>query len=361
MHEIAASLGGIFFWNILMKFVDEVKITVQAGNGGHGCLSFRREKFIPMGGPNGGDGGDGGNVFLMADENLNTLVDYRYSRTFKAKNGEGGGGADCTGRTGEDLFLKVPVGTIVFDTTTDERLGELLEAGQALLVVKGGFRGFGNLHFKTSTNRAPRKFTKGRIGEVRELRLELKILADVGLLGLPNAGKSTLIRAISAAVPKVADYPFTTMHPHLGVVKIGKYQSFVVADIPGVIEGAAEGAGLGIQFLKHLSRTRIILHMVDLCPFEGEVVDQILIVQEELKKFSEDLCSKERWLVFNKADLLDESEREIQVSEVLRQIAWSGPVFTISAVNGANGFGIKALVSALAERILTQENILNVS
>ena len=333
-----------------MKFVDEVVITAQAGNGGHGCMSFRREKFIPMGGPNGGDGGDGGNVFLMADENLNTLVDYRYTRIFRAKNGGGGSGADCTGRAGEDITLRVPVGTVIFDVITEEQLGELIESGQTLLVAKGGFHGFGNSRFKSSTNRAPRKFTKGKDGEVRELRLELKVLADVGLLGLPNAGKSTLIRAISSATPKVADYPFTTMHPHLGVVKIGKYQSFVVADIPGVIEGAAEGAGLGIFFLKHLSRTRIILHVVDLCPAEGDVIDQVKIVQHELKKFSEDLYTRERWLVFNKVDLLPSSDQDQRISEIIKKIKWKGPYFRISAIAGENGVGIKTLVSALAEK-----------
>jgi GTP-binding protein len=335
-----------------MKFVDEVEITVQAGNGGHGCMSFRREKFIPMGGPNGGDGGDGGSVYLVADENLNTLVDYRYTRIFRAKNGGGGSGADCTGRNGEDIFLKVPVGTIIFDAVTDEILGELVENAQSLLVAKGGFRGFGNTRFKTSTNRAPRKFTKGKDGEVRELRLELKVLADVGLLGLPNAGKSTLIRAISSATPKVADYPFTTMHPHLGVVKIGKYQSFVVADIPGVIEGAAEGAGLGIYFLKHLSRTRIILHVVDACPVEGDLLTHIKVVEKELEKFSEELSSKERWLVFNKVELLPAESRETLIGDILKKIKWNGPSFQINALAGENGFGIKALVSALAEKIL---------
>jgi GTP-binding protein len=338
-----------------MKFVDEVVITVQAGNGGHGCMSFRREKFIPMGGPNGGDGGDGGNVVLIADENLNTLVDYRYTRIFRAKNGESGSGADCTGHAGADTILHVPVGTVVFDVVTDESLGELVEPGQTLLVAKGGYRGLGNARFKTSTNRAPRKFTKGKEGEIRELRLELKLLADVGLLGLPNAGKSTLIRAVSAATPKVADYPFTTMHPHLGVVKIGKYQSFVMADIPGVIEGAAEGAGLGIYFLKHLARTRIILHVVDLCPVEGDVVEQIQVAQNEVKKFSEELYSKERWLVFNKVDLMEESEQDELISKILKKIKWKGPVFKISALGGEGGFGIKALVSALAEKILRQE------
>jgi GTP-binding protein len=335
-----------------MKFVDEVVITAQAGNGGHGCMSFRREKFIPMGGPNGGDGGDGGNVVLIADENLNTLVDYRYTRVFRAQSGEGGSGADCTGRAGDDTLLRVPVGTVVYDVATDELLGELVSPGQTLLVAKGGWRGLGNARFKTSTNRAPRKFTKGRDGEIRELRLELKLLADVGLLGLPNAGKSTLIRAVSAATPKVADYPFTTMHPHLGVVKLGKYQSFVMADIPGVIEGAAEGAGLGIYFLKHLSRTRIVLHMVDLCPADGDVIDQIQVVQNEVKKFSEELFAKERWLVFNKIDLIEESEQDALISKIIKKIKWKGPYFKISALAGENGQGIKTLVSALAEKIL---------
>jgi len=332
-----------------MRFVDEVVITVQAGNGGSGSLSFRREKFIPMGGPNGGDGGQGGNVLLIADSNLNTLVDYRYSRMFKAKNGEGGSGANCTGEAGEDLFLKVPVGTVVTEIQTEECLGELTESGQTLLVAKGGARGLGNARFKTSTNRAPRKFTKGKEGEIRELRLELKLLADVGLLGLPNAGKSTLVRAISSATPKVADYPFTTMHPHLGVVKMGKYQSFVVADIPGVIEGAAEGAGLGIQFLKHLSRTRIILHLVDIAPLEGDPAEDIRTVQQEVKKFSEDLNQAERWLVFNKIDLLTEDEREKHIKAIVKKIKWKGPIFAISA---SSGLGLKPLVDALAQKIL---------
>lgn len=332
-----------------MKFVDEVKIRAFAGNGGHGCLSFRREKYVPRGGPDGGDGGVGGDVILQADENINTLVDYRYKRLFRAQNGQCGAGADCTGRSGEDLILRVPVGTEVYDNETNELIGEIMKDKERLLVAKGGENGQGNPRFKTSVNRAPRKVTKGKMGDERELRLELKLLADVGLLGLPNAGKSTLIRSISAATPKVADYPFTTMYPNLGVVKVGDYQSFVMADIPGVIEGAAEGAGLGLRFLKHLARTRIVLHMVDVMPPEGDVVENFTTIEAEVKKYSEDLSSRERWLVLNKMDLIPEDEREAMQKEITKKLKWKGPVFSIS---GVNKMGVPALIQALAKVIL---------
>lgn len=318
-----------------MKFVDEATIQVEAGKGGDGCVGFRREKFIPLGGPDGGDGGDGGSVYLLADIGLNTLVDFRYSRKFKAKNGENGMGSNCTGKSAEDLLIRVPVGTVVIDDETDEVLGDLTEPEQKLLVARGGFHGLGNTRFKSSINRSPRQFTKGTPGEVRKLRLELKLLADVGLLGLPNAGKSTLIRAISAAKPKVADYPFTTLYPNLGVVRVGQDQSFVVADIPGLVEGAAEGAGLGIQFLKHLSRTRLLLHLVDVAPL-GDVTDPIKDVKKivaELKKFSSDLAAKERWLVLNKIDLLPDTEQQAHCRNIVRRLKWKGPVFQISGIN----------------------------
>ncbi len=316
-----------------MKFVDEAKIRVDAGNGGHGCLSFRREKFIPLGGPDGGDGGAGGSVYLVADADLNTLIEFRYKRQHRARNGQGGSGRLKTGKDGEDLLLPVPVGTVVYDADTDECLGDLVEAGQSLCVAKGGKRGLGNNRFKSSTNRAPRQTIPGEPGESRNLKLELKLLADVGLLGMPNAGKSTFISVVSNARPKVADYPFTTLHPNLGVVRVGEYKSFVVADIPGLIEGAAEGAGLGIQFLKHLSRTRLLLHMVDIAPIDGgdpvEAIEKILI---ELAKFSPDLAAKPRWLAFNKVDLLAADEAKALVAEIVSKLDWEGPVFSISSI-----------------------------
>lgn len=318
-----------------MKFVDEATIHVEAGSGGNGCLSFRREKFIPFGGPDGGDGGDGGSVYLIADESINTLVDFRVKRRFRAESGRGGSGGNCTGKAGEDCYIRVPVGTEITDVQTQEMIGDLTVAGQTMLVARGGAHGLGNTRFKSSTNRAPRKTTKGKPGEERELRLELKVLADVGLLGLPNAGKSTLIRAVSAARPKVADYPFTTLHPNLGVVSVGEHRSFVIADIPGVIEGAAEGAGLGIQFLKHLSRTRLLLHLVDVRP-PGDVsdpVDDIRIIEKEIAKFSPDLARRERWLVLNKVDLLPPDQREQRCADIVARLGWSGPVFYISALN----------------------------
>jgi len=316
-----------------MKFVDEVSIHVKAGDGGNGMMSFRREKFIEKGGPNGGDGGDGGSVYLEADENLNTLVDYRYTRRFTAPNGQKGGSTDCTGAKGDDLILPVPVGTTVIDAATQEIMGDLTKAGQRLLVAQGGWHGLGNTRFKSSTNRAPRQTTPGKPGEARDLKLELKVLADVGLLGLPNAGKSTFIRSVSAAKPKVADYPFTTLVPNLGVVSVGRFKSFVIADIPGLIEGASDGAGLGIRFLKHLARTRLLLHLVDIAPVDGsDPADAAETIIGELEKFSPALTQRDRWLVLNKADQLLDDEREARVSSVVERLDWKGPVFVISAL-----------------------------
>lgn len=316
-----------------MKFVDEVSIHVKAGDGGNGLMSFRREKFIEKGGPNGGDGGDGGSIYMEADENLNTLVDYRYTRRFDAQRGENGGSKDCTGHKGEDLILPVPVGTTVIDANTQEIIGDLTRAGQRLLVVQGGWHGLGNTRFKSSTNRAPRQTSPGKPGEARDLKLELKVLADVGLLGLPNAGKSTFIRAVSAAKPKVADYPFTTLVPNLGVVSVGRYKSFVVADIPGLIEGASEGAGLGIRFLKHLARTRLLLHLVDMAPLdESDPAAAAETIIHELSKFSPALADRDRWLVLNKADQVLDEEREARMQDVIKRINWTGPVFVISAL-----------------------------
>lgn len=332
-----------------MKFIDEVTITVEAGKGGDGCLSFRREKFIPFGGPNGGDGGDGGSIYLEADPDLNTLVDYRFHKHYKAKNGQGGMGSDCTGKAGDDLVLKVPVGTVVWDADTHEQMGDLLKAHERFLVAKGGSHGLGNARFKTSINQAPRKFTKGRLGDIRRLRLELKLLADVGLLGLPNAGKSTLIRAVSAAVPKVADYPFTTLYPNLGVVSVGPNQSFVMADIPGVIEGAAEGAGLGLRFLKHLSRTRLLLHLVDVMPLDqSDPVSTANVIAKELEKYSPELAERERWLVLNKIDQMPEEAREAHCQRIISDLKWEGPVFRIS---GLLRLGTTELCYAIMQRL----------
>src|SRR5689334_8111320 len=317
-----------------MKFVDEAKLKVQAGNGGRGSTSFRREKFVPFGGPDGGDGGDGGSVYLRAAPGINTLSDFRIERTFKAKSGEGGSGNGCTGRGGEDLYVPMPIGTVIREAETGEQLGDLVKEGDTLLVARGGKGGWGNTRFKSSTNRAPRQFGPGLPGEKRTLELELKLIADVGLLGLPNAGKSTLIRAVSAARPKVADYPFTTLRPSLGVVQVGLHRSFVMADVPGLIEGAAEGAGLGIRFLKHLQRTRVLLHLVDIAPFDPEadpVQDARAIVQE-LEKFSPELAGKERWLVLNKLDLLPVDEAEKKCKDIVRRLRWKGPVLRISAL-----------------------------
>jgi len=332
-----------------MKFVDEAVIKVQAGKGGNGCLSFRREKYIAKGGPDGGDGGDGGSVYLEADSSLNTMVDYRYQRSHQAESGQSGSGKNCTGKGGEDLILQVPIGTTVIDMDTDEVLGDLSEQGQRLLVAQGGFHGLGNTRFKSSTNRAPRQTTKGTDGELRNLKLELKVLADVGLLGLPNAGKSSFIRAVSAAKPRVADYPFTTMVPNLGVVKVQAHRSFVIADIPGLIEGAAEGAGLGIRFLKHLTRTRLLLHIVDVAPYDGsDPVENVISIINELEAFSPTLAQRERWLVLNKVDLLPEDERKQRCDEIVEGIGWEGPVFPISALNK---LGVEPITHRVMESI----------
>jgi GTP-binding protein len=333
-----------------MKFVDEATIKVQAGNGGRGMVSFRREKFIPFGGPDGGDGGDGGSVHVVAKQGLNTLADFRYQRSFKAKNGEPGGSADCSGRGGEDLEIVVPVGTVIYDTDTEETLGDLTRDGERLTVARGGRGGLGNQHFKSSTNRTPRRATPGYPGEKRELRLELKLLADVGLLGLPNAGKSTLISAVSAARPRIADYPFTTLHPNLGVVYVGEHKSFVMADIPGVIEGAAEGAGLGIRFLKHLQRTRLLLHLVDILPPDpaADPVKDARVIVAELKRFSPELAARERWLVLNKLDLMTPEDADRRCREIVRRLRWKGPVFRIS---GATRAGTRELCQAIMRRL----------
>ena len=328
-----------------MKFVDEASIVVKAGDGGNGCMSFRREKFIEFGGPNGGDGGDGGSIYMEADVNLNTLIDYRYTRRYNAQRGENGRGADCTGAKGEDLILKVPVGTTIIDADTQEIIGDLTEEGQRIRVVEGGWHGLGNARFKSSTNRAPRQTSDGKPGELRNLKLEMKVLADVGLLGLPNAGKSSFIRSVSAAKPKVADYPFTTLIPNLGVVSIGRYKSFVIADIPGLIEGAAEGAGLGIRFLKHLTRTRLLLHIVDLAPIDdSDPAQAAQIIVDEIEQFSPSLIERDRWLVLNKVDQLLDCEREERKQAVVDQLGWTGPVFMISALDGE---GTKELAQAM--------------
>lgn len=318
-----------------MKFVDEAPIRVEAGKGGNGCLSFRREKYVPKGGPDGGDGGDGGSVFLEGDESLNTLVDYRFTRKFRAESGQGGQGRNMTGRKGEDLVLKVPVGTTAIDVETDEILADITEAGQQVMVARGGWHGLGNTRFKSSVNQAPRQTSPGQEGEARELKLELKVLADVGMLGLPNAGKSTFIRAVSSAKPKVANYPFTTLVPNLGVVRLQKHRSFVVADIPGLIEGAAEGAGLGIRFLKHLTRNRILIHLVDMAPWDGvEPAEAAVSIINEIEKFSPTLAKRERWLVLNKMDMVPEEEREAKVKAVVDALDWDGPLYEISAISG---------------------------
>jgi GTP-binding protein len=333
-----------------MNFVDEATIKVHAGNGGSGMVSFRREKFIPFGGPDGGDGGTGGSIYVTAQQGLNTLADFRYRRTFKAGNGEPGGSADCSGKGGGDLEVVVPVGTVVYDVDTDETLGDLAHAGERILVARGGRGGLGNQHFKSSTNRSPRRATTGYPGEKRELRLELKLIADVGLLGLPNAGKSTLISVVSAARPRVADYPFTTLHPNLGVVYVGEQKSFVMADIPGLIEGAAEGAGLGIRFLKHLQRTRLLLHLVDIAPPDPEAdpVKDARAIAAELKKFSPELAGRERWLVLNKLDLLPPADGEKRCREIVRRLRWKGPVFRMS---GATHVGTRELCQAVMRRL----------
>jgi GTP-binding protein len=333
-----------------MKFVDEALVRVQAGHGGRGCASFRREKFVPFGGPDGGDGGLGGSVYLRAQHGINTLADFRIQRTFKAQSGTAGSGNDCTGAGGEDLHVLVPVGTTVLDDETQEQLGDLLKPGDTVLVARGGKGGWGNTRFKSSTNRAPRKSMPGLPGEKRVLRLEMRVIADVGLLGLPNAGKSTLIRAVSAARPKVADYPFTTLYPNLGVVSVGMGRSFVMADIPGLIEGAADGAGLGIRFLKHLQRTRVLLHLVDISPPDPDAdpVKDARAIVGELKKFSAELAKRERWLVLNKIDLLPGEEAQALCRDIVRRLRFKGPTFRISAATGA---GTRELVEALMRRL----------
>ncbi|MGI9251941.1 MAG: Obg family GTPase CgtA [Pseudohongiellaceae bacterium] len=319
-----------------MKFVDEANITVKAGNGGHGCLSFRREKYVEKGGPDGGDGGDGGSVFMQADTDLNTLVDFRFQPRYQAESGQSGRGRNCTGRSGTDLIVKVPVGTSITDTNTNELLADLCAANEKVMVAQGGFHGLGNTRFKSSINRAPRQISKGMVGETRSLQLQLRLVADVGLLGLPNAGKSTLIRAVSAARPKVADYPFTTLVPNLGVVSCGMDRSFVMADIPGLIEGAAQGAGLGTRFLKHLSRTRLLLHLVDvLPPDDTDPVAGARQIIAELERFSPTLAAGERWLVLNKCDLLDEQALAALVERMRSELGWQKPILQISAISGA--------------------------
>ncbi len=333
-----------------MKFVDEASIDVAAGDGGSGCIAFRREKFIPFGGPNGGDGGRGGSVWALADRNLNTLIDFRYARRHEARNGEAGRGSDQFGAAADDIVLRMPVGTIIKDADTGDVVAELLVADEKVLLAKGGDGGFGNLHFKSSTNRTPRQKTPGWPGDKRRLLLELRVLADVGLLGMPNAGKSTLIAAISNARPKIADYPFTTLHPNLGVVRVAPEKSFVVADLPGLIEGAAEGAGLGHQFLRHLQRTRLLLHVVDMAPFDDTVdpVAQARSIVAELKKYDSQLHAKPRWLVLNKLDMVPEAEREALVRDFVRRFRWKGPVFEISALAR---MGLDPLVHAVYDHV----------
>ena len=333
-----------------MKFVDEATVRAIAGNGGHGCLSFRREKYVAKGGPDGGDGGNGGSVFLVADASLNTLADFRVARKFRAESGQGGAGRNMTGKSGEDLEIKVPQGTVVHDVDTGELICDLTEDGQRQMVAEGGRGGLGNTRFKSSTNRAPRKTTNGTPGESRHLKLELKVLADVGLLGMPNAGKSTLITAMSQARPRIADYPFTTLHPNLGVVRVGQLQSFVMADIPGLIEGASEGAGLGIRFLKHLQRTRLLLHLVDIAPLDPEAdpAAEVAAIAKELASFSPDLAEKPRWLVINKIDLLGEGDLEVARQMLLDELGWKGRVFEVSA---ATGTGTEALGYAVIQAL----------
>ena len=329
-----------------MKFFDEARIEVYAGDGGNGAATFRREKYIPKGGPSGGDGGRGGSVYAVADRNLNTLIDYRYTRSFRAERGENGGSRDCYGKGGDDITLRFPVGTVIKDLDSGELVADLDEDGKTVLIAQGGRGGLGNIHFKSSTNRAPRKKTMGQEGEYRNLHLELKVLADVGLLGMPNAGKSTFIRSVSAAKPKVADYPFTTLAPNLGVVRTSEARSFVIADIPGLIEGAAEGAGLGHRFLKHLARTRVLLHLVDMLPPDpaADPVKDARAIIAELKKYSPDLAAKPRWLVINKRDLLPDEEAEDHAKEIVRRLRYKGPVFLVSA---ATGRGTRELAEAV--------------
>ncbi|ETC89129.1 GTP-binding protein [Xanthomonas hortorum pv. carotae str. M081] len=355
----AASCGGVTNPKLripnLMKLVDEAEILVSAGNGGNGCVGFRREKFIPLGGPDGGDGGSGGSVWIVADENVNTLVDFRHERTFKAQRGENGMGRQAYGKGGEDRIIVVPVGTVVMNVQTDEIIGDLTQNGDRLLVAKGGKGGLGNMHFKSSINRAPRQSTTGEEGEERLLKLELKLLADVGLLGFPNAGKSTLIRAVSSATPKVADYPFTTLYPNLGVVSVEAYRSFVIADVPGLIEGAADGAGLGTQFLRHLQRTRLLLHLVDISPMEGGVdgvspADQVRTLERELERHDPELLAKPRWLVLNKADLMFEDEARTAAEAIVAELGWTSPWYLVSALGRDGTFPIMKDIMAFFDR-----------
>ena len=338
-----------------MKFIDEAKIEVIAGDGGNGVASFCREKFRPFGGPDGGDGGKGGSIWAVADRNINTLVDFRFSKLHKARDGENGRGADCYGKGADDIFLRMPVGTLVIDQNDGELVADLTEHGQQILLAKGGEGGWGNIHFKTSTNRAPRQKGDGKEGQRRELRLELKVLADVGLLGMPNAGKSTFITAVSNARPKIADYPFTTLHPNLGVVRVSSEKSFVIADIPGLIEGAADGAGLGVQFLRHLQRTGLLLHIVDLAPFEDTVdpVKEAKAIVKELKKYDESLFDKPRWLILNKLDMVPDDERKKRVKDFVKRFGWKGPVFEISALNRE---GCEALVIAIYDYLAEKKH-----
>ncbi len=335
-----------------MKFVDEATIRVQAGNGGHGCLSFRREKYVEKGGPDGGDGGHGGSVYLVADPAMNTLADFRVARKFRAESGQPGAGRNKTGKSGDNLEVRIPCGTVVKDVDTGETICDLTEAGQRQKVAEGGRGGLGNTRFKSSTNRAPRQTTQGTQGEGRHLALELKVLADVGLLGMPNAGKSTLISAMSQAKPRIADYPFTTLHPNLGVVRVGRLQSFVMADIPGLIEGASEGAGLGIQFLRHLQRTGLLLHVVDIAPIDGSDPAKVVrAIASEIANFSAELAAKPRWLIINKIDLLAKDERAACRDKLLEELEWEGPVFEVSA---ATGEGTESLAQAI---VLELENL----
>ena len=331
-----------------MRFFDEARIEVLAGNGGDGSASFRREKYVPRGGPDGGDGGRGGSIYAIADANLNTLIDYRYTRIFRAKSGENGRGRDQNGRGAEDVMLRVPVGTVIRDSETGETVADLASDGERALLARGGKGGLGNLNFKSSVNRAPRQFTRGERGETKNLELELRVLADVGLLGMPNAGKSTLIRAVSSARPKVADYPFTTLQPNLGVVRVDVNRSFVMADIPGLIEGAAEGAGLGHQFLRHLQRTKLLLHLVDMAPFDeaADPAQEVRAIASELRKYDAALARKPRWLVFNKADLLDAAEAKRRAAVLVKKLRWAKPWFVVSAIKAE---GTRELAFAVME------------
>jgi GTP-binding protein len=341
-----------------MKFVDEAEVRVEAGDGGNGAVGFRREKYIPMGGPDGGDAGDGGSVYLVAVENVNTLADFRYQTVYRAERGQNGMGRNCTGKKGDDCFVSVPLGTRIYDASTDEIIGDLLTVGETLLVAQGGFHGLGNTRFKSSINRAPQKASKGSLGEHRLLRLELTLIADVGLLGMPNAGKSSLIRSVSSATPKVADYPFTTLYPNLGVVRIDEFRSFVIADVPGVIEGAADGAGLGLQFLKHLSRTGLLLHLIDVAPYESmdTPVQAAQKIIREVEKWSDDLASKPRWLVLNKIDRLPSEDVDSHCQAIIAELGWTGPVFKTAAINGN---GTQALMFAIMEFLEEQRRVVN--